>query len=62
MESVTGVFDTRTAAEHAYEQLKQAGIPADKVTVLTPGSQDHGSCEQGDSGCPHGCDRATWQG
>jgi hypothetical protein len=41
MESVTGVFDTRTAAEHAYHQLKQAGIPADKITVLTPGSQDH---------------------
>ena len=41
MESVTGVFDTRTAAEHAYDQLKQAGIPADKLTVLTPGSQDH---------------------
>ena len=41
MESVTGVFDTRTDAEQAYEQLKQAGIPADKVTVLTPGSQDH---------------------
>jgi hypothetical protein len=41
MESVTGVFDTRTAAEHAYHQLKQAGIPADKTTVLTPGSQDH---------------------
>ncbi len=26
---------------HAYDQLKQAGIPADKITVLTPGSQDH---------------------
>ena len=41
MESVTGVFNTRTDAEHAYEQLKQAGIPTDKLTVLTPGSQDH---------------------
>ena len=41
MESVTGVFDTRTAAGHAYDQLKQAGIHADKLTVLTPGSQDH---------------------
>jgi len=41
MESITGVFDTRTAAEHAYKKLKQAGIPADKLTVLTPGSQDH---------------------
>jgi hypothetical protein len=41
MESVTGVFNTRADAEHAYEQLKQAGIPADKITVLTPGSQDH---------------------
>jgi len=41
MESVTGVFDTRTAAEHAYDQLKHFGIPVDKLTVLTPGSQDH---------------------
>ena len=41
MESVTGVFDTRTAAEHAFDQLKQGGIPADKLTVLSPGSQDH---------------------
>ena len=41
MESVTGVFNTRADAEHAYEQLKRAGIPADKITVLTPGSQDH---------------------
>src|SRR6201993_3136961 len=41
MEAVTGLFNTRTDAEHAYEQLKQSGIPADKVTVLTPGSQDH---------------------
>lgn len=41
MESVTGVFDTRAAAEQAYHQLKHAGIHADNLTVLTPGSQDH---------------------
>jgi hypothetical protein len=41
MESVTGVFNARADAEHAYEQMTQAGIHADKVTVLTPGSQDH---------------------
>jgi hypothetical protein len=41
MESVTGIFDTRTAAELAYDRLKQAGIPVDRLTVLTPGSQDH---------------------
>ena len=41
MESVTGVFNTRAAAEHAYEQIRQAGIPEDKIALLTPGSADH---------------------
>jgi hypothetical protein len=40
MESVTGIFATREAAERAYEQVRRAGIPTDKLTVLTPGSAD----------------------
>jgi len=45
MEAITGVFETRTAAERAYEQLHKAGIPADKITLLTPGSADQVSKE-----------------
>jgi hypothetical protein len=41
MESVTGIFATRAAAQQAYEQVRQAGIPEDKLTLLTPGSADH---------------------
>lgn len=40
MESVTGIFATREAAERAYDQVRQAGIPADKLTLLTPGTAD----------------------
>jgi len=40
MEAVTGVFATRAAAEEALQQLHRAGIPADKITLLTPGSAD----------------------
>jgi hypothetical protein len=40
MESVTGIFATREAAERAYEHVRQAGIPDDKITLLTPGSAD----------------------
>ena len=40
MESVTGIFATREAAERAYEQVRQAGIPHDKLTILTPGTAD----------------------
>lgn len=41
MESITGIFSTRAAAGQAYEQVRQAGIPEDKLTLLTPGSADH---------------------
>jgi hypothetical protein len=41
MESVTGIFATRAAAQQGYEQARQAGIPEDKLTLLTPGSADH---------------------
>lgn len=40
MESVTGIFTNREPAERAYEQIRRAGIPADKLTLLTPGSAD----------------------
>jgi len=40
MESVTGIFATREAAQQAYKKLQQCGTPADKLTLLTPGSAD----------------------
>jgi hypothetical protein len=40
MESVTGIFATREVAERAFEQVHQAGIPHDQLTILTPGSAD----------------------
>jgi len=40
MQSVTGIFATREAADRAYDQIRQTGIPAEKLTVLTPGSAD----------------------
>jgi len=41
METISGVFETRTAAERAVQDAAKAGIPADKITLLTPGSVDH---------------------
>ncbi|HEY3615284.1 MAG TPA: hypothetical protein VGK96_00640 [Candidatus Sulfotelmatobacter sp.] len=40
MEAVSGVFNTRSAAERVVQEAASAGIPADKVTLLTPGSVD----------------------
>lgn len=40
MQSVTGIFATREAAERAYAHLHRAGIPDDQLTILTPGSAD----------------------
>jgi hypothetical protein len=40
METISGVFKTRTAAERAVQDAGGAGIPADKITLLTPGSVD----------------------
>lgn len=40
MEAVTGVFETRSAAERALADTHNAGIPSDKITLLTPGSVD----------------------
>jgi hypothetical protein len=41
MEAISGVFETRAAAERAMQEAAAAGIPADKITLLTPGSVDH---------------------
>jgi hypothetical protein len=42
MEAVTGVFETRSAAEQALNDVhNSAGIPSDKITLLTPGTVDH---------------------
>jgi hypothetical protein len=40
METISGVFKTRAAAERAVQDAGGAGIPADKITLLTPGSVD----------------------
>jgi hypothetical protein len=40
MEAVTGVFATRSAAEHAFQRIHAEGVPTDKITLLTPGSAD----------------------
>ena len=40
MEAVSGVFKTREAALRVVQDASKAGIPADKITLLTPGSLD----------------------
>lgn len=40
MEAITGVFETRAAAEHALNAVHQAGIPSEKITLLIPGTVD----------------------
>jgi hypothetical protein len=40
MEAVTGVFRTQSDAEHALHEAYGAGVPKDKITLLTPGSAD----------------------
>jgi hypothetical protein len=50
MEAISGVFETRTAAERAMQDAAAAGLPVDKITLLTPGSVDH--LDQEVSGVP----------
>ncbi len=38
MEAVSGVFKTRSDAERAVNEALRASIPADKITLLTPGT------------------------
>ena len=40
MDAVSGVFRTQLDAESAVKEIRQAGIPADKVTLLTPGTEN----------------------
>ena len=39
MEAVTGVFATRSAAERALSDVRNTGIPSDKATLLSPGTE-----------------------
>jgi len=38
MEVISGVFSNKMRAEHAVSAARDAGIPADKITLLTPGN------------------------
>jgi|SRR5579862_8820875 len=40
MQAVTGVFQARSDAERALERAYKSGVPADRITLLTPGSVD----------------------
>jgi hypothetical protein len=40
MEAVTGVFQTRSEAEHALQEAYNIGVPTNRAALLTPGSPD----------------------
>jgi hypothetical protein len=40
MEAISAVFKTQTDAERAVREARKTGIPADKITLLFPGSVD----------------------
>jgi hypothetical protein len=40
MEAISGVFRTRARAESAVNEALKAGIPIDRITLLTPGTVD----------------------
>jgi len=40
MEAISGVFKTRSRGENAVNEVLKAGIPADRITLLTPGAVD----------------------
>ncbi len=42
MEAISGVFKTRARAENAVNEALKAGIPADRITLLTPGQRRSG--------------------
>ena len=45
MEPIAGVFQTRESAERAVAATELAGLPAGRVTLLTPGTVDHADKE-----------------
>lgn len=40
MEAVSGVFKTQNDAQRAVDAARSFGVPADRITLLTPGSAD----------------------
>ncbi|HEY6232522.1 MAG TPA: hypothetical protein VIW64_14765 [Pyrinomonadaceae bacterium] len=40
METVSGIFSSRSAAEAAVSELSSLGIPNDRIALLTPGMKD----------------------
>jgi len=40
MEAVSGVFKTQADAQRAVDAAREFGVPADRITLLTPGSAD----------------------
>ena len=40
METVSGIFPSRAAAEEAVRELHSAGLPNDRIALLTPGMKD----------------------
>jgi hypothetical protein len=40
MEAISGVFKTRTDAERAVSEARKAGMPENRITLLTPGTVD----------------------
>jgi hypothetical protein len=40
MEAISGVFKIRSRGENAVNEALKAGIPADRITLLTPGAVD----------------------
>jgi hypothetical protein len=40
MEAVSGVFKTQADAQRAVDAAQKFGVPVDKITLLTPGSED----------------------
>jgi len=40
MEAISGVFQGREDAERAVKEVRSAGVPAENVTILTPGTTD----------------------
>jgi hypothetical protein len=40
MKAISGVFVSRSSAENAVKEIRKAGVPGDRVTLLIPGTVD----------------------